>query len=450
MQEYKLKTFPRGGVHPAENKLSAASATRPLPLPERVVIPVVQHLGAPAEPVVQKGETVVTGQLLARGRGFVSANIHSSVSGKVFRIEERPDASGYKRLSFVIDTQGDEWDPSIDRSETLRENIQISREEIIRKIQDAGIVGMGGATFPTHVKLNVPKGKKADILIINGVECEPYLTADHRLMLEKSRELMVGIRILMKALEVNRAVIGIENNKPDAIELLDNLAGKDEGITVQPLKVKYPQGGEKQLIKAITGREVPSGGLPVDVGAVVHNVGTTFAAYEAVQKNKPLIERIVTVTGKSVKEPSNFVVRIGTPVAGVIEAAGGLPEDTGKVVLGGPMMGKAISKLDIPVTKGTSGILIIPDSEAHRKPVQPCIRCARCVSVCPMGLEPYLLMSLGQKQLWDKARQESVMDCIECGSCSFTCPADRPLLDYIRLDKMRVGELIRKEKKAVS
>ncbi len=450
MQKYQLKTFPKGGVHPAENKLSAGSPIKILPLPERVVIPVVQHLGAPAEPVVQKGDTVVAGQLLAQSKGFVSANIHASVSGKVFRIEERFDASGYKRLAFVIDRHDDTWDPAIDRSDTLHEHITASREEIIRKIQEAGIVGMGGATFPTHIKLNVPKGKKADILIINGVECEPFLTADHRLMLEKSKELMVGIRILMKALGVDRAVIGIEQNKPDAIDLLSSLAEKSSGITVQALKVKYPQGGEKQLIKAITGREVPSGALPVDVGAVVHNVGTTLAAYEAVQKNKPLVERIVTVTGKSLQEPSNFLVRIGTPVAEVIEAAGGLPEDTGKVVLGGPMMGKAVSKLDIPVTKGTSGILILPDSEAHRKPVQPCIRCAKCVSVCPMGLEPYLLMSLGQHQLWDKARRERALDCIECGSCSFICPADRPLLDYIRLDKMRIGALIRKEKKAVS
>ncbi|HHJ09978.1 MAG TPA: electron transport complex subunit RsxC [Bacteroidetes bacterium] len=447
---FKFKTFPKGGVHPEENKLSAASPIRPLPLPDRVIIPVVQHMGAPAEPVVQKGDTVVTGQLLAKGDGFVSANIHSSISGKIFRIEEHFDASGYKRLSFVIDRRGDDWDESVDRSDTLRENITASREDIIQKIQDAGIVGMGGATFPTHVKLNVPKGKNADILIINGVECEPFLTADHRLMLERSRELMIGIRVLMKGLGVDKAVIGIEKNKPDAIELLNRLAAKNAGITVQALKVKYPQGGEKQLIKAITGREVPSGALPVDVGAVVHNVGTTLAAYEAVQKNKPLVERIVTVTGKSVKKPSNFLVRIGTPIAEVIEAAGGLPDDTGKVVLGGPMMGKAVSKLDIPVTKGTSGILIIPEGEAHRKPVQPCIRCAKCVSVCPMGLEPYLLMSLGQHQMWDKARQERALDCIECGSCSFICPADRPLLDYIRLDKKRIGELIRKEKKAVS
>jgi len=445
----KLKTFPKGGVHPPENKFSAGSPIETLPVSGRIAIPVVQHLGAPAEPVVQRGDEVKVGQLLAKSGGFVSANIHSGVSGKVFRIDKKFDASGYKRTSVIIDVAGDDWDPAIDRSTTLKKEITATREEIIQKIMDAGIVGMGGATFPTHVKLNVPRGKKADILIINGVECEPYLTADHRLMLERGEELVVGIRILMKALGVERAVIGIENNKPDAIDHLTKLTADEQGITVQALKVKYPQGGEKQLIKAITGREVPSGGLPVDVGAVVHNVGTTVAAYEAVQKNKPLIERIVTVTGRSVAKPSNFLVRIGTPISALIEAAGGLPQDTGKVVLGGPMMGKAVSKLDIPVTKGTSGVLIIPDSEAHRRPVEPCIRCAKCVSVCPMGLEPYLLIDLGVYQKFERAQTERVMDCIECGSCSYVCPADRPLLDYIRLDKIRVGEMIRKAKQAV-
>jgi len=445
----KRKTFPKGGVHPPEHKLSADRPIEVLSLPSRVVVPVVQHLGAPAEPVVQRGDEVKVGQLLARGNGFVTAHVHSPVSGKVFRIDKRFDASGYKRTSVIIDVEGDDWLPEIDRSEEVVREITATREEIIDRIREAGIVGMGGATFPTHVKLNVPRGKKAEILIINGVECEPYLTADHRLMLERPAELIVGTRILMKALGVEHAVIGIESNKPDAIDLLTQMVSEEKGITVQPLKVKYPQGGEKQLIKAITGREVPSGGLPVDVGAVVHNVGTTVAAYEAVQKNKPLIERVVTVTGVSLQRPSNFLVRIGTPVSALIEAAGGLPDDTGKVVLGGPMMGKAVSKLDIPVTKGTSGVLIIPDEEAHRRPVQPCIRCARCVSVCPMGLEPYLLMDLGVRQMFERARDERVMDCIECGSCSYICPADRPLLDYIRLDKLRVSEMIRQAKQAV-
>ena len=444
-----LKTFPKGGVHPPEWKLSAGEKIEILPTPERVVVPLTQHLGAPAKPVVERGAQVVTGQLLAEGQGFISANIHSPVSGKIFKIDEAFDASGYKRISVIIDVEGDEWDPAIDRSDSLREEVTLSREEIIKKVQAAGIVGMGGATFPTHVKLNVPKGKKADLLIINGVECEPYLTADHRLMLEKGRELLVGIRILMKALEVDQAVIGIEANKPDAIAYLNEICPGTNGITVQALKVKYPQGGEKQLIKAIAGREVPSGGLPVDVGVVVHNVGTTFAVYEAVQKNKPLIDRIVTVTGQPLKKPSNFLVRIGTPVSHLLEAAGGVPEDAGKVILGGPMMGKAISKFEIPVTKGTSGILVLPEKEAHRKTVEPCIRCARCIAVCPMGLEPYLLMPLAEHKLWERSERERIMDCIECGSCSYTCPAHRPLLDYIRLGKMEVGKMIRNRKKAV-
>lgn len=442
----QLKTFPKGGVHPPEWKRSAGEKISVLPLPERVVVPLSQHLGAPAVPVVERGANVVTGQLLAKGQGFISANIHSPVSGKVFKIDTAVDASGYKRNAVIIDVEGDDWDPAIDRTGTLNDNIQADREEIIRKVQEAGIVGMGGAAFPTHVKLSVPKGKKAELLIINGVECEPFLTADHRLMLEKGNELLVGTRLIMKALDVREAVIGIEANKPDAIEYLTGLAEKQLGITVQALKVKYPQGGEKQLIKAITGREVPSGGLPVDVGVVVHNVGTTYAVYEAVQKNKPLIERIVTVTGRTLAKPSNFLVRIGTPVSALIDAAGGLPEDTGKVILGGPMMGKAINKLEIPVTKGTSGILIMPDEDAHRGEVDPCIRCSKCVSVCPMGLEPYLLMPLAEHKKWERAEHERIMDCIECGSCSFICPANRPLLDYIRLGKMQVGQMIRKRR----
>ncbi|NOY37694.1 MAG: electron transport complex subunit RsxC [Chlorobi bacterium] len=449
MQNTKYRTFPRGGIHPPEWKLSAGEPIKEISAPARVIIPLTQHLGAPAVPVVERGTAVVTGQLLAQGQGFVSANIHTPVSGKVIKIDAAIDASGYKRTAIIIDVDGDEWDSTIDRSPSLNKNIRDSREEIIRKVQDAGIVGMGGATFPTHVKLRVPKGKKADMLIINGVECEPFLTADHRLMLEKGNELMIGVRLIMKALEVKNAVIGIEENKDDAIEYLSGLAEKQPGISVQTLKVKYPQGGEKQLIKAVTGREVPGGGLPVDVGVVVHNVGTTFAVYEAVQKNKPLIERIVTVTGRSLSTPSNFLVRIGTPVSKLIDAAGGLPEDTGKVVLGGPMMGKAINNLDIPVTKGTSGVLFLPADESHREKADPCIRCSKCISVCPMGLEPYLLMPLAEYKLWDKAEKEKVMDCIECGSCSYTCPAHRPLLDYIRLGKMQVGQLIRKRKQTV-
>lgn len=441
-----LKTFKIGGVHPAENKITATKAVEKLPIPKTVTIPVAQHIGAPSKVIVKRGDVVKTGQIIAQSSGFVSTNIHSSVSGKVLKIDTVFDSSGYKKESVVINTEQDEWDEGIDTSPDLIKHTDLDAKAITNKILDAGIVGLGGATFPTHVKLSPPPGMKAEVLLINGVECEPYLTADHRLMLERGDELMVGIMLLMKALGVKRAVIGIERNKPDAIEHLTALCKNYEGIEICPLKVKYPQGGEKQLIKAITGREVPSGALPIAVGAVVNNVGTALAVYEAVMKNKPLIERIVTVTGKSLSKPSNFLVRIGTPVKDLIEAAGGLPDDTAKIISGGPMMGKAVATIDIPVTKGTSGILILNENEGHRKPVLNCIRCGRCVEVCPMGLEPYFLMTLSEKKVWDKAEKEQIMDCIECGSCSFTCPANRPLLDYIRYGKLTVGGIIRSRK----
>lgn len=441
-----LKTFPKGGVHPPENKLSADKAIKSIELPMSVIIPVSQHMGRPSEILVKRNDTVKTGQIIARSSAFVSANIHSPVSGKVKKIEDSMDTSGYRRQSILIDVDGDEWDESIDRTGDLKKEVSFSPKEIIDKIFQAGIVGLGGATFPSHVKLSIPEGKNVDTLIINGVECEPYLTADHRLMLEKGEEIMVGISIIMKALQINRAIIGIENNKKDAIEHFEKLAGNYGGIEVKALKVKYPQGGEKQLIKALINREVPSGKLPLEVGAVVHNVGTAFAVYEAVQKNKPLIERVVTVTGKSLSQPSNFWVRIGIPIQHVIEAAGDLPGDTGKVINGGPMMGKAVNTLDIPVTKGTSGILIMPENESKRRPVKPCIRCTKCVSICPMGLEPYLLMVYGQKHKHEEMEADHALDCMECGSCSYICPSDRPLLDYIRLGKAEVSKIIRERK----
>lgn len=295
-----MKTFKLGGIHPEENKLSAQQPIAVIPIPHTVYIPVSQHLGAPAKPVVEKGDLVKTGQLIAKGEGFITANIHSSVSGKVLKIEDVADISGYRRLAVVIESEGDEWLETIDRTSDLNKECLLDPKAILDKVNEMGIVGMGGATFPSHVKLNVPQGKKAEYLLINGVECEPYLTADHRLMLEKGREVLVGISILMKGLQVKTAMIGIENNKPDAIQLMRDLAAEFEGISVHPLKIKYPQGAEKQLIKALVNREVPSGKLPIEVGCVVHNVGTAFAVYEAVQKNKPLFERIVTVTGKSV------------------------------------------------------------------------------------------------------------------------------------------------------
>lgn len=441
-----LKSFQIGGVHPAENKLSAQKAIEVLPLPKTVFIPVGQHIGAPAEAIVQKGDPIKVGQLIAKSSGFVSANIHSSVSGKVTKVETGPDTSGYPKKGIYIDVEDDIWDEKIDRSPELNAEITLDANAILAKIQDAGIVGLGGATFPTHVKLIPPKGMKADVLLINGVECEPYLTSDHRMMLERTEELIVGVQLLMKALNVKKAAIGIENNKRDAISIIIKAAYRQTNISVVPLKVKYPQGGEKQLIKAVTGREIASGALPISVGAVVTNIATTFAVYEAVQKNKPLFERVVTVTGKSLANPSNFKVRIGTSIGELINAAGGLPENCGKIINGGPMMGKAVTNTEIPVTKGTSGILMMPETEAKRGETMPCIRCSRCVSVCPMGLEPFLLMTVSEKQIWDRAEYERVMDCIECGSCSYTCPANRPLLDYIRLGKGKVGAIIRTRK----
>jgi electron transport complex protein RnfC len=442
-----LKTFHKGGIHPPDNKLTAHQPIRQIPAPGSVAILLSQHMGAPAKLVVDKGDEVRIGQLIARGEGFLSGNIHASVSGKVAGIDEVQDVSGYKRQAVFIDTAGDEWDNTVKINNTLDKEIRVDGAEILKRIAEAGIVGLGGATFPSHVKLSVPRGKKAECLIINGVECEPYLTCDHALMLEKGGEIMVGIQLLMKALNVGKAHIGIENNKEDAIKLFRHLASAYDGITVHALKVKYPQGGEKQLIKAIIDREVPSGGLPVDIGAVAFNVGTVFAVYEAVQKNKPLIERIVTVTGNNVKQPANFRVRIGTPISALIEAVGGLPENTGKIIMGGPMMGKALANTEAPVVKGTSGILIVPEEDSSRSIVQPCIRCARCLSVCPMGLEPYLLMPLSKQNNFDRLEIEHVMDCIECGSCSYTCPASRPLLDFIKLGKLNVGKIIRTRKK---
>ncbi len=438
-----LKTFKIGGIHPNDNKLSAGSAIQVLPVPQEVTVPVAQHIGAPAKPVVAVGDTVKVGQLLAEAGGFVSANVHSPVSGKVKKIEDFIDGNGYRKTGIIITVEGDEWVETIDRSTGIKREITLAPADIIKKIGEMGLVGMGGATFPTHVKLAVPPGKKCEALIINGVECEPYLTSDHRLMLEKGEEVLIGVKILMTALGVNNAYIGIENNKKDAIEYLTKLAASYPGITVQPLKMRYPQGGEKQLIDACIGRQIPSGKLPIDVGAVVQNVGTAYAVYEAVQKNKPLIERVVCVTGKPLQKPSNFLVRIGTPVQAVIDAAGGVPENCGKVIGGGPMMGRAFTRLDVPVIKGTSGILLMSEEESKRGEMSPCIRCAKCVSVCPMGLEPFLISKVSMKGDWEMAEENHIMDCIECGSCNYTCPSNRPLLDYIRLGKGKVGGILR-------
>lgn len=438
-----LKTFALGGIHPEENKLSANAAIETLVVPEQAFIPMGQNLGGPSKPVVKRGDKVKTGQLLAEAGGFISTPIHSPVSGTIFKIDNTLNSTGYKQPGIIIKVEGDEWEEGIDRSDELVTTLDYTPEQIIEKIKNAGVVGMGGATFPTYVKLMPPPGNTAEYLIINGVECEPYLTSDHRLMLEKGREIVVGTQLLMIALKVTKAIIGIENNKPDAINHMTELVKNADGISIQSLKVQYPQGGEKQLIKAIVNREVPSGKLPISVGCVVQNVGTAFAVYEAVQKNKPLIERVVTVTGKAVKKPSNFLVRIGTPIQNLLDAAEGLPENTGKIINGGPMMGKAITSTEIPIVKGSSGILLMEKENSHRKTESSCIRCSKCTYVCPMGLEPFLLSRVSKLGKFDIAEDEMIMDCIECGSCQYTCPANIPLLDYLRLGKNKTGAIIR-------
>ena len=442
-----MKTFNIGGVHPAENKLSAGSPIREAALPKQAVFSMFQHIGAPAKPVVQKGDVVKVGTLLAEAGGFVSAPVYSSVSGKVNKIDAVLDASGTRRMAVIVDVEGDEWEESIDRSKDLvrlSDRPDLDSKTIVEKIKNAGIVGLGGATFPCHVKLTPPPGNKAECVIINAVECEPYLTADHRLMLEHADEILVGVDLIMKAVNVTKGYIGIENNKPDAIKLMTEKASLYPNIEVVPLKVKYPQGGEKQLIDAVIGRQVPAPpAIPISVGAVVQNVGTAFAIYEAVMKNKPLIDRIITVTGKSVKNPSNLLARLGTPFQQLIDECGGLPEDTGKIIGGGPMMGKALLSLDVPMTKGSSGLLIMNEKEARRSESQPCIRCAKCVSACPMGLEPFLLSKAAALEEWEMAEKNDVVSCIECGSCQFTCPSKRPLLDMIRVGKTTVMGIIR-------
>lgn len=447
-----MKTFRIGGVHPQDNKqFSAHQPITECPLPKQAIIPLVQHIGAPTQAVVEVGAKVKVGELLAKAGGFVSANICSPVSGTVTKIGDWTDAWGAPGQAIFIDVEGDAWLPEIDRTPDLVRQCTLEPKTIIDKIAAAGIVGLGGACFPTHVKLLPPPGKKAEVLIVNGVECEPYLTCDHQLMLEHGEEIMIGIQILKKALGVDRAIIGIENNKKDAIEHMTKLANASLGIEVLPLKLKYPQGGEKQLIDACIGRQVPSGALPIEVGAVVDNVATIYAVYEAVQKNKPLISRVITVTGKKVAKPGNYLVRFGTPIEEVIALAGGVPADTGKIIGGGPMMGRAMDHIeDMPANKRLSGLLFLPEAESIRPEEDNCIRCGKCVQACPMGLEPYLLQRLSQLEMWDECEKHDVMDCIDCGCCVYTCPAHRRLLDGIRPAKAKVGAILRERAAAAA
>jgi len=436
-----LKTFPKGGIHPPENKITSTKEIKRMSLPKVVYVPISQHIGIPSEVIVEVKEKVQKGQIIAKSGGFVSSNIHSPVTGTVTKLDKIIDSSGYKKQCIVIRTDIKDSSNLEEIEYPLKEKITLIPKEILQRISDYGIVGLGGATFPSHVKLSVKEDKKIDCLVVNGVECEPYLTADHRLMLEKTKEIVVGIKILMYALPVVKVIIGIENNKKNAIQAFLKATKNEKNIHVAALKVKYPQGSEKQLVKALLKREVPKNGLPLDVGVIVHNVGTIFAIYQAVQNNLPLTERVVTVTGKKLENASNYWVKIGTPITDLINEVGGFPEGTRKLVNGGPMMGKAIKNTDVPITKGTSGILVISEDEASRGEQQNCIRCGECVYVCPMGLEPHLLMNLSEKGLYEKAFSEDILTCIECGSCSYICPSHRPLLDFIRFGKNIVKNL---------
>lgn len=443
----KIKTFRIGGVHPEENKLTHEVPTQVAPLPKQAIFPLSQHIGAPAKAVVQKGDKVKVGTLLAEAGGFVSAPVYSSVSGTVFKVDTSIDATGYRKPVIIINVEGDEWEESIDRSdklETLDSHPELTPEEIVNRIKIAGVTGMGGAGFPTFIKLCPPPTAKAECVIINAVECEPYITADYRLMMEHADEIMVGLELLMRAAKVDKGYIGIEDNKPKAIELFEAKAAGNPRVEVVALAKKYPQGGEKQLVDAVIRRQVPAPpAIPVNVGAIVQNVGTAFAVYQAVMKRKPLFERYTTVTGKKLANPGNFLVRMGTPFQQLIDLCGGMPEGDNKVLAGGPMMGKAVMSLEVPVCKGTNSVTVLSGNDALRKEAQPCIRCAKCVSACPMGLEPYLLSTLSDMKQYERAEQEQIVSCIACGSCQFTCPAHRPLLDNIVLGKAEVMNIIR-------
>ncbi len=440
-------TFSMGGVHPHDSKYARECAIEELPLPQTVYVSMAQHLGAPAKPVVAVGDTVKVGQVIAEPGGFISAYIHSPASGTVKSIGPRKDLAGNPVMHVEIAVEGDEWDPAIDRSKTLVTAIPDDKAAILDRIKACGIVGLGGATFPTHVKLSPPPGKTAECLIINGTECEPYLTSDYRIMIERPKEIVVGAAIMQKVLGGCRCVIGIEENKPEAIRTMGAAIRElgYSGITVEVLKKRYPQGGEKQLIDAVMKPQVPSGALPIDVGAVVQNAGTALSVYEAVQKYKPLITNVLTVTGDHIPGnlQHNYLFRIGVPLSFIMEQAGGIPQTAGKLVSGGPMMGKAISNPDATTVKGTSSVLYLSEAATRRRPETACIRCGKCADACPMGLEPFLLHRLYKAADIEGLEKRSAQDCIECGCCLYSCPAHIPLLDNIRQAKGQVMGVIR-------
>lgn len=440
-------TFSIGGIHPNDNKISRNCKIEVLPLPKTMYVSMAQHLGAPAKPIVAVGDSVKTGQVIAEPGGFISAFVHSPASGTVKSIAPRKDLAGNNVMHIEIAVEGDEWAEGIDLSDTLVTEIPEDRNAMLERIKACGVVGLGGATFPTHVKLNPAPGSKAECLILNGAECEPFLTSDFRILLERTKEIVVGAAIMQKILGGCRTVIAIEENKPEAIEAVNRAISElaYPGIEVAVMKKRYPQGGEKQLIDAVMKRQVKSGGLPISVGAVVQNVATSLAVYEAVQKNIPLITNVLTITGNClpVERQHNYKFRIGMPLSYIIEQAGGVPEAAAKLVSGGPMMGRAIANVEAATVKGSSSVLYLSEESTRRKPQSNCIRCGKCADACPMGLEPFLLYRLNKAGNTDELEKNAVQDCIECGCCLYSCPANIPLLDMIRQAKGQVMGIIR-------
>ncbi|MBU3181601.1 electron transport complex subunit RsxC [Clostridium psychrophilum] len=443
-----IKSF-RGGIHPNDNKRFTADKSIELALlPSKVIIPVRQHIGAPCSPIVAKGDLVKKGQVIANSPAFVSSPIHASLSGVVTDVAEYPHPVFGKCLSIVIENDGlDEW---IEGIPVQRDWEKLSADEIKGIIKELGIVGMGGATFPTHVKLSPPKDKKIDLLIINAAECEPFLTADYRMMLEYTEQIVTGVKIIMKVLGVKKAFIGIEDNKPDAVLAMQK-ALEGTAIEAKSIPTKYPQGAEKMLIKVLADREVPSGSLPMDVGVVVQNVGTVVAIFDAVVKGIPLIQRVTTISGSAIKEPKNLLLRLGTTFKDAIDNCGGFSEKPAKIIMGGPMMGFAQLNLEISIIKGVSGILALTKNDINTGKQSPCIRCGKCVSICPAGLNPSMLSILGEKDMYEEAKiEQNLFDCVECGSCVYVCPAKRNIVQYIKYCKMRNNADAAKKKEALA
>lgn len=454
-----MRTFEQGIYLKEKKEYSEKEKIRRISTPSKVILPLSQHIGAPCEPLVKKGDAVKRGEKIADSHSFVSSPIHASIWGKVASMEKMAHPAGGEVISIIIKREDDkegqvedkkDGESGVRTEEKKESDLSLLKAEDIRKrIREAGIVGLGGAAFPTHVKVSPPENKPIDSVILNGCECEPYLTSDHRIMLERTDDCIYGLRVIMKAVGAKLAHVGIENNKPDAIALFKERLNEDDDIKVVPLKIKYPQGGEKMLIKAILGREVPSvtsdggalrPGLPMDVGVIVSNVGTAVAVAEAIRWGRPLLERVVTVTGSAVRNPSNLLVPLGTPFSHLIDECGGLEDEVDKVIMGGPMMGISQYTLDVPVVKGTSGVLVLTREEAFFEEEKACIKCARCIDYCPMGLLPTTLVRLVKGERWNDLKGYNVTDCIECGCCSYVCPSKIPLVQFIKLGKLQVQE----------